>query len=569
MGTKKRDERGVYALLTAILAILLMSIAAMAVDIGNAVARKSDVQGQADFGALSGAAKLGTQVSGTVPTAVLDAIRDSMNDNRPVNRNTNCATAVPACVTSSQLVDGNLANGEARFANGGLQVFSPKDRVNYSFAGIMGYNSKDVQGSATVGLYSPGKALPFYVSDACSYLQQTIIDPANGQDTPVAPVLNPASGSDATRLRTITPASTPVNVNPGTITIATQGGQEAKDVVKVAFTSETIGSNPVEHYELTPTNGSPIASGDTITVTLPPAAYDSEILFYVRVKKSDADGWSTSALTFAVGQPPLYCQGTESGNFGALNLSRNDSTHGNWVARNTALGVQHNLGVMSPPATPCASNGGVLAPATPNPNLYGINCLETEPGLVQQATEGFIKGNGGDRGLLDTYGKPERNTKAGCNGGTNRPVTMNHTTYSLNNDVLTCFITGTASVGDVSAKVGAPANVISEAIYNSPRFFFLPVLSNDPSNGRSGTWPIITFRSAFLTGQPSSATVADPKLFETNAAGTDNGLVTDSNDVTKVRVVLINEASMPDTANGTTILSPYRGAGPKIIRMID
>jgi hypothetical protein len=95
------------------------------------------------------------------------------------------------------------------------------------------------------------------------------------------------------------------------------------------------------------------------------------------------------------------------------------------------------------------------------------------------------------------------------------------------------------------------------------------VLSNDPSNGRSGTWPIITFRSAFLTGQPSSATVADPKLFETNAVGTDNGLVTDSNDVTKVRVVLINEASMPDTANGTTILSPYRGAGPKIIRMID
>ena len=63
--------------------------------------------------------------------------------------------------------------------------------------------------------------------------------------------------------------------------------------------------------------------------------------------------------------------------------------------------------------------------------------------------------------------------------------------------------------------------------------------------------------------------MADPKLFDTNAAGTDNGLVTDSNDVTKVRVVLINDASMPDTANGTTILSPYRGAGPKIIRMID
>ena len=39
--------------------------------------------------------------------------------------------------------------------------------------------------------------------------------------------------------------------------------------------------------------------------------------------------------------------------------------------------------------------------------------------------------------------------------------------------------------------------------------------------------------------------------------------------MTKVRVVLINDASMPDTANGTTIISPYRGAGPQIIRMID
>ena len=42
-----------------------------------------------------------------------------------------------------------------------------------------------------------------------------------------------------------------------------------------------------------------------------------------------------------------------------------------------------------------------------------------------------------------------------------------------------------------------------------------------------------------------------------------NGLVTDSNDVTKVRVVLINEVSMPDTANGTTILSPTAAPDPR------
>ena len=95
MGTPKRDERGVYALLTAILAILLMSIAAMAVDIGNAVARKSDVQGQADFGALAGAAQARHPGAGTVPTAVLDAVRDSMNDNRPAQPQRSCASSGP------------------------------------------------------------------------------------------------------------------------------------------------------------------------------------------------------------------------------------------------------------------------------------------------------------------------------------------------------------------------------------------------------------------------------------------------------------------------------------------
>ena len=81
---------------------------------------------------------------------------------------------------------------------------------------------------------------------------------------------------------------------------------------------------------------------------------------------------------------------------------------------------------MSPAATPCAGNGGVTAPSVPNPDLYGINRLETEPGLVQQATEGFIKGNGGTvkGNVMDTAGNTSRNTRDGLNGGVNRSVPM-------------------------------------------------------------------------------------------------------------------------------------------------
>ena len=69
MATRNRDEAGAYALLTAILAVVLMSIAALAVDMGNAVARKSDVQAQADFAALSAASQL-TASSGAIPSTV-------------------------------------------------------------------------------------------------------------------------------------------------------------------------------------------------------------------------------------------------------------------------------------------------------------------------------------------------------------------------------------------------------------------------------------------------------------------------------------------------------------------
>ena len=122
---KARDERGAYALLTAILAILLVSIAALAVDIGNAVARQSDVQGQADFAALAAGSQLSGN-SGTIPTAVLDAARDSMNENQPVNRFGACISTTKSCVQSiAQLTNGNLTDGEVRWANGGLQVITP------------------------------------------------------------------------------------------------------------------------------------------------------------------------------------------------------------------------------------------------------------------------------------------------------------------------------------------------------------------------------------------------------------------------------------------------------------
>lgn len=588
-----KDERGAYAILFALLVTSLVVIAAFAVDIGNAVARKSDVQGQADFAALAAGRELGAQANGTIPAAAVNAARDYLNTNSP--QNGDCS---PGCVTSAQLTDcpavpvspyACYTNGEVLWAKNypaaatpkfcgpsGLCVIAPKEHVDYGLAEVIGINGQDVQASATVGIFSPGRTLPFFVSQACSHLQQTILDPAAPQN-PVIPPLTPASDpAETAEIETVLDGSgdnkTPVGVDPGTITVTIRGGaNSATGVTKVLFT--TAGATPV-NVEATITNGpTPIAGGKIIQVTVPITVYNSEALWYVRVVKDQ--GPSVSVGRYEVGEPPLLCEGHIDGNFGSLRLPRDDTNSTTVaVALNIAVGIQHSLGTMSPPVEPCSGMpGAVLAPDPPNPSVTGINCLLTDTGSVQSATDGFVRGLSGHPGLLDVA---NGQTSEGCGALTssgalsNRSISLNGPggPVTINNDVLTCYFTDpSVTIDQVSQTTGAPSNVISESIFDSPRFFYLPVLSNDPNRGTK-SWPIIEFRAAFLTGQPGAASSTDPMLSTTMAAGVENGLVCDNNGVEKVRVVLLNEASMPDNPD-TDVLSPFRGSGNRIIRLID
>ena len=556
-----RGERGAYAVLFAILTTLLMGMAAIGVDIGNALARKSDVQGQADFAALAAAKVLSTHYTESIKTQATELVARSLNQNQPLNGT--CEN----CVTKEELRDGALDNGEVKFTSQGVRVYAPEDRVHFGFANLLGYSHADVQATAMVQVFSPGRALPFYVSEACSYMQQTISDPAAGRDDTVLAPLVPTSGTENTALRSIAPNSTPLGVDPGEMVLVTQTNNGANGVTSVALTTRADGFSTPRHEEvILPAP----ASGDTIRFTIPAAVYDHEALWYVRINKAPVatPNWSQESLAFSVGSPTLYCEGMQSGNFGALRLSRSDSDHSWWAAINTSRGIQHNLGIMDSPVEPCQGYGGVVPPETPNTELMGVNCMSTEPGFTQQATQGFITG-GHTRQGLQFDGLLEVPTTEGCNSGLERLVTIQRDQYTINDDHLTCFFTDpTVSVGQVSQRgTAAPEKVISLDIFASPRFFWLPVLSNDPTSARGGTWPIVDFRPAFLTGQPNSATITDPQLAATEAAG--NGITTDVNGVEKVRVVLINDLSMPEQADGRVILSPYRGSGTKVIRLVD
>jgi hypothetical protein len=120
---------------------------------------------------------------------------------------------------------------------------------------------------------------------------------------------------------------------------------------------------------------------------------------------------------------------------------------------------------------------------------------------------------------------------------------------SINDDLLTCYILPTAPAGTTissftTAGYSTPV-VLDAAIYNSPRFFWVPVFNTVPVQGSSTNYPIKEFRPAFLTDQPLSASRATPTV-----PSTYNGLTIDNNGLTSMSVVFFNKNALPPGPGG-------------------
>ena len=144
---------------------------------------------------------------------------------------------------------------------------------------------------------------------------------------------------------------------------------------------------------------------------------------------------------------------------------------------------------------------------------------------------------------------------------TARGSSRTNTAPDLNDDVLSCFITGGHDVGDVVA--GVP-EILSADILRSPRFFMLPVIPVQAANGASGAYPIVDFRPGFLTEESLAATNGNP-----GAVTGHNGVHFHSNHVEKLNVVLFDEAALPETAPAVGGEVDYIGSGTKVIVLVD
>ena len=122
MSQKQRSrEDGAVAVMTALMVLLMLSVGAIAIDLGNAFTRKRDTQSQADFATLAGAGIDGGLPAASTTTSATDpaivAAARYLYENQPQNDST--AARRSAAELASDLVDHDRANGEAYYGDFG------------------------------------------------------------------------------------------------------------------------------------------------------------------------------------------------------------------------------------------------------------------------------------------------------------------------------------------------------------------------------------------------------------------------------------------------------------------
>jgi len=600
MSRGHRDERGAIAVMFALLAVMFMSIAALGVDLGNAWAQKRQVQAGSDLATEAGAGVKGANLpaSGSVHSCTYGnagalATDQSVKDiagylaSQAYPSGTGTAYSsmlanLPVALTDCSMTNGEVVYGtpvktgstwSVTFNKNQLSLVSPPKTVDFGFAAIMGFRSVDVNGVSTVEIKSPKfSALPFYAFSGCDYGPQTLQQPNNGHaQSPV--ILYATSDNANATLNSIDPDSYPVDTS-GTVTEPlTIHGSGFSNVQQVGFFepgNAVTGPPPVT---ISPPSFSVSPDGRTITIPDLPnqtrGVSGVQEYWFVRVMiggkwstyTSDSDGNVTNSPMLTIGDPPLLCgQGSNSGNFGTLLLAHNPYSGWDSIgAANVALGLTNSLAIYP---TGVGSSDGTCSSAQPQTVMWGpsgtdgTNCVSTDTGMSSKvATGGFI-GKGSSAPSNGSYLlKPNGKTK--CANGGNSEATTVLLSQTINNDTLSCFFLDSSThVGDVDTAGYTGPPLISDKIYDSPRFAYVPVLQVQPANGGSRDYQIIDFRPCFITDQPASALKGDN-------ASSSNGFITDNNGIVSVEVIFLNGNALPHPPVKNGVIN-YVGSGEKV-----
>lgn len=577
------DDAGAILVMTAILVVLVFAFAAVAVDLGDSFARRRQVQSQADMAALAGAALLDGTSASAAP-----AIAEAASY---LTRNLVMGDAFDA----GQLSDADMSNGEIQVTDGytRIRVTAPPATVAYGLARVIGHASAQVQAVAVAGIYTPGKLAPFFIADGCivpgGSILQLKTDPGNVTPTPITPAWFPSPSSPGGTWPALTGAPTPLELfaNAAGQQITFRGSALA-GTAEIAFIwGETADDRVTVTSGFTVTPGAKKKDPDLVTVTvpdavvtLPEATFAQERVVFLQVRPSGSTTqWSVpnAEASFTIPLPgadiPDECGEKSTGDFGLVDSPRAGTKNLDASQRNVALGLDHPVlpypggsTALTQQGIPAGETDGatwndICVKYTASPPLVldvtgavGPNCLEIYTGNKSPVLEaGLIEGGTGP----DYAGRLDAPASAACPRSLRTVVT--HGTWTINDDLLSCYIRGNLTVSQV-LSVGAH-DVLSPTIVDSPRFLLVPVIHAEypPANG---SYPIVGFRGAMISAERADSRRMAPK------PEPDNGVIISNKSVGAMTVTYFDLDAMPDVLSSTGTVIDYIGTGPRVVRLI-
>lgn len=631
-----RDERGAIAVVSGLVAVVLLMISAFVVDLGSTWARRGQLQRQADQAALLAAQSLPAVDDESRRKAARYAAYYIACHTLPGQRQLN--PEIPDCpagtrpdssaiqVYAQQLLD----SAKVSFPKSTqVKVVSPQARIDYGFGKIAGVDGSTQRKMAIAQASSPGNLLPIGLSLPCLLSAAGNVPAAGDPLSAIMPInyvtsgpLNPAAApaptvwpaSHVTSTVADQPVLSSVNTVPDPVV---SGGLPAQFTLTGSDWGDLASAQVVFHKG--PDTGIPVAAASlqlpvldvltgtaTVTGVLPDAVMQDPGTWEVKigVTRALAGPYWSEPMPLDVTLPAGSTEAVGCGRL--LDSPRADEPDPALALElNLQLGLDHELAshpnlvsVTAPELTP--DNAVALA----SDPLSAFACSNTPPHVLDVANPGgtpnCVRTQGNDawlgtaftEGILQadsggTAGRLVCSSTRPCNGATASVggVTINDDDFedfvvdqTLLNDRL---FFGLSTYITNGLPVLTPENALSEDMYASHRFMWVPVMSTPLTPTSGGDYPIPTFRPIFITQDVPTGWDSYDMLWDESGAllaslglaedDVQHGLLMseDGSTLQGMRFMTIEPTSLPPVSTSYSgPLTDYLGVGPKIVRLV-